>query len=105
PQGKDKKINFFQCSHLDLLDARIVKTLNHVPEVDVGDFMRQDELKEHVLVLADEGEESTRQVDIASGMRERVDGLGIEDGEGVIDAFSRSPCQQRFGPRMNAFEP
>ena len=57
PQGKDKKINLLRCSHLDLLDARILKTLNHVPEVDVGDFMRQDELKDDVFVLADEGEQ------------------------------------------------
>ena len=88
PQGKDKKINLLRCSHLDLLDAGILKTLNHVPEVDVGDFMRQAELKDDVFVLADEGEQSPREVDIASGMRERVDGLGIEDGEGVPDVFS-----------------
>src|SRR5271157_4968070 len=88
PKRKDKKIDFLQCSHLDLLNAGILKTLNHVPEIDMGDFMRQDELKDDVFVLADESEQSTRQVDIASGMRERVDGLGIEDGEDVPDVFS-----------------
>src|SRR5271157_2966722 len=105
PKRKDKEIDFLQCSHLNLLDSGILKTLNHVPEVDVGDFMRQDELKEHVLVLADESEQSTRQVDMASGMGERVDGLGIEDGEGVFDVFSRDSCQQRLGRRVNSLPP
>jgi len=85
PKRKDKEIDFLQCSHLNLLDSGILKTLNHVPEVDVSDFMRQDELKHYFLILSEEAEQTTRQADIASGMRERVDGLGIEDGEGALD--------------------
>ncbi len=90
---------------MNILNSGILKTLDHVPEVDVGDFMRQDELQEHVLALANESEQSTRQVDMASGMRERVDGLGIEDGEGVLDLFSRNSCQQRLGRRVHALPP
>ena len=59
-ERKDPEIDFLQRPHvLNSLNSGILETLDHVPEVDVGDFMRQDELQEHFLALAKESEQAT----------------------------------------------
>ena len=42
---------------------------------------------------------------MASGMRERVDGFGIENGEGVLDVFSSDSFQERLGRSVHALPP
>src|SRR5271166_5915682 len=74
-------------------------------EIDVGDLMRQDELKGGAFVLAEEREQSARQIDIATGMREGVDYFRIEDCEVVFDFLPCSIRQNWLGQPLDPLKP